>query len=296
MLGPLDGTTVASMLVAPVLPTLRLLREVEIEVRRAPGGACGSRQDHAEHVCVLVVVHDRTEEEELVDSARGEPGLDVAGRPLRRAAAEALEAPQSVSDVALQREGVVRARLDVHQQAVEGRDVDTGRPAAALERLDERRAGAGEGIEHGPRARQVAGQERLHELGHELPQVRMQPVDVLRPLALGEVALRPGEVEIDVAVERFLRRSHLGPVSTRALERLSQMLDARGADADDVEPRFAAHVLRMRSEPGLGSLGQTTLLLGRDHLQRVAERSPPLFDLTSQKTTVRPRRMTRSSS
>ncbi len=276
VLGPLDGTAVAPVLVAPVLPTLRLLREVEVEVRRAPGGACGARQDHAEHVCVLVVVHDRAEEEELFGSARCEPGLDVTGRTLGRAAVEAFEPPQGVSDVALQREEVVRARLDVHQQAVEGRDVDPGRPAAALERLDERRAGAGEGIEHRPRPRQVARQERLHELGHELAEVRVQPVDVLRPLALGEVALRPGEVEVDVAVERFLRRGHLGPVSTRALERLSQMLDAAGANADDVEPRLALSVLGMRGEPGLGSLGQTTLLLGRDHLQRVAEPSPAL--------------------
>ncbi len=244
---------------------------------------------------MLVVVHDRAEEEELICSTRGEPGLYVRRRTLGRAAVEAFEPPQGVSDVALQREEVVGAGLDVHQQAVEGRDVDPGRPATALERLDERRAGAGEGIEHGPRLRQMPRQERLHELGHELPQVRVQPMDVLRPLALGEVALRPGKVEVDVAVERFLRRSHPGPVSTRALERLSQMLDAAGANADDVEPRLALNVLRMRGEPGLGSLGQTALLLRRDHLQRVAEPSP-LFDLTSQKTTVRPRRRTRSSS
>ena len=161
----------APVLVAPVLPTLRLLREVEIEVRRAPGGACGTRQHHAQHVCVLVVVHERTEEEELLGSARGEPGLDEARRSHGRSAVEALEAPQRVSDVALQREEVVGARLDVHQQAVEGRDVDTGRRSAALEGLDERRAGAGEGIEHG-RARGKWRVKSLHELGHELPQVR----------------------------------------------------------------------------------------------------------------------------
>jgi hypothetical protein len=33
----------------------------------------------------------------------------------------------------------------------------------------------------------------------------MQPVHVLRPLALGQVGFRPGELEIDLAVESGLR-------------------------------------------------------------------------------------------
>ena len=36
----------------------------------------------------------------------------------------------------------------------------------------------------------------------------MQPVDVLRPLALGQLALGPRQVEVDLGVERVLRRRH----------------------------------------------------------------------------------------
>ena len=54
----------------------------------------------------------------------------------------------------------------------------------------------------------MALEQRLDELRHELPEVRVQPVDVLRPLPLGQVALRPGKVEIELAVQGVLRRSH----------------------------------------------------------------------------------------
>jgi hypothetical protein len=36
----------------------------------------------------------------------------------------------------------------------------------------------------------------------------MEPVDVLRPLPLRQLALRPGELEVDPAVERVLSRGH----------------------------------------------------------------------------------------
>ena len=55
---------------------------------------------------------------------------------------------------------------------------------------------------------EVAAEERLHELRDELPEVRVQPVNVLRPFPLGEVALGPGKVEVEIAVERVLCRSH----------------------------------------------------------------------------------------
>ena len=58
------------------------------------------------------------------------------------------------------------------------------------------------------RAREVPLEERLDELGHELAEVRVQPVDVLRPLAFGQIALRPGEIQVQLAVENVLRRSH----------------------------------------------------------------------------------------
>jgi hypothetical protein len=45
----------------------------------------------------------------------------------------------------------------------------------------------------------------------------MQAVDVLRALPLGQVALRPREIGVDVelAVEGFLRRRHTGRVLRR---------------------------------------------------------------------------------
>jgi hypothetical protein len=38
----------------------------------------------------------------------------------------------------------------------------------------------------------------------------METMDVLRPLALGQVALRPGEVEVEAGVELLLRRHTCG--------------------------------------------------------------------------------------
>src|SRR5439155_4960849 len=59
-------------------------------------------------------------------------------------------------------------------------------------------------------ARQVPLEQRLDELRDELPQVGMEAVDVLRPLALGQVALGPGKLQVDAGVEGVLRRGH-GP-------------------------------------------------------------------------------------
>jgi len=52
----------------------------------------------------------------------------------------------------------------------------------------------------------MAAEELLDELGDELPQVRVEAVDVLRPLALGQVTLRPGELCVELGVDRVLRR------------------------------------------------------------------------------------------
>jgi hypothetical protein len=54
----------------------------------------------------------------------------------------------------------------------------------------------------------VALEQRLRELRDELAEVRVQAVDVLRPHALGQVALRPRKVEVDAPVERVLGRGH----------------------------------------------------------------------------------------
>ena len=90
----------------------------------------------------------------------------------------------SPEKVATQRLEVVRPRLDAGQQRVESCDVDTGRVVPGLERLYERGAGARKGIEHARPGGNVPVEQRLDELGDELAEVRMQAVDVLRPLPL----------------------------------------------------------------------------------------------------------------
>src|SRR5206468_6982238 len=130
----------------------------------------------------------------------GEPAGDVGGRTAG-AALPALEAGKRVAQVSLQHERVVLARLDAHQEAVERGDVHPGGVVAALERLYERRPGAGERVEHAPPGRDVTPEELLDELRDVLAEVRVEPVDVLLPDALGQVALRPGEVGVEPGVE-----------------------------------------------------------------------------------------------
>ena len=210
VLGALDGTARLAVLVAPVLLDLGLAREVEVEVRRPAGRPGGAREHDAHHVRVLVVVDQRAVEDELCGGLRCEPAVDVGVRPRRAHPVEGLEPAERVAQLVLEREQVVLGRLDAHEQAVEGGHVHAGRVATALERLDERRPRACERIEDVLRPRQMPVDQRLDELRHELPEVRVQPVDVLRALPLGQVALRPGEIPVDVelAVERVLRRSH----------------------------------------------------------------------------------------
>ena len=55
---------------------------------------------------------------------------------------------------------------------------------------------------------EVAREQHLDELRDELAEVRVEPMDVLRPLPLGKVTLGPGEREIDLGIEGVLRRGH----------------------------------------------------------------------------------------
>ena len=52
----------------------------------------------------------------------------------------------------------------------------------------------GEGVEDAPSGSHVALEERLHELRDVLPEVGMEPVDVLRPLTFRQILLSPVEV------------------------------------------------------------------------------------------------------
>ena len=101
---------------------------------------------------------------------------------------------ERVAQLALEHELVVLARLDAHQQAVERR-----RRRRRSRRSRSRAPGRAScpepanGSSTRPPRRHVAREQRLDELRDELAEVRVEPVDVLRPLALGQVALRPRE-------------------------------------------------------------------------------------------------------
>ena len=198
------------VLVTPVGRALGGAREVEVEVRRPPRRSGCPGEHDAQDVGVLVLRNHRSERQQLAGGARREPPSDVRALPFGRCL-ERVESSHHLPQLALEHEGVVALRLDPHQERVERGDVDPARVEAALERLHERRPGAGERIEDMSARPEVASEQRLDELRDELAQVRMKPVDVLRPLALGQVALGPRELEVDVAVERILGRGHAPP-------------------------------------------------------------------------------------
>src|SRR4029079_19348748 len=95
---------------------------------------------------VVVEVSERgAKAERLAGGLRREPSADVAMalclRPGRG------QTGQRVPELRLEDELVAAGRLDPDQQAVERADVDAGRVVAALERLDQRRAGSCERVD-----------------------------------------------------------------------------------------------------------------------------------------------------
>jgi hypothetical protein len=165
-----------------------------------------AREDDPQDGRVLVLARERPEVEQLGSGVAGEPVGDVAAGALPRASL----ALERVAHVRLEPCEVVLRGLHAHQEAVEGRDVDADGVVPGLEALDEGRPRARERVEDSPAGSHVAAQERLHELRDELPEVRVEAVDVLRALALGELRLGPREVETrrQLLVEGGLGRSH----------------------------------------------------------------------------------------
>ena len=254
-------------------------------------------------VAVLVLADQGAEGEQLADSRGRVPRREVVRGSIRLRGLERSRALGDLAQLALEQERVVAPCLHVHQQAVERGDVHPRRVAAALERLRERGSRARERIEHVAARPHVAGEQRLDELRHELAEVGMEPVDVARPLPLRELALRPGELEVQAAVERLLRRGHRLTLSRRSsglLPRLDQgvadPLEPAVRDGDDLERDIQAGEVRMRRQPRLRSPAEAPLLLGADHRRRSTRSRAPDLALTSQKTSLRPRRTTRSSS
>jgi len=182
VLGALDRTADALVLVTPVRLALRTPRQIEIEVCRKPGRARRPREHDSQDIGVLVLVGEGAEAQQLLGCARREPVAHVARRRLARF--NRLDLPHRVADLRLQAKQVVVPRLHLHEQAVEGGDIDADGVVAALQPLDDRCARAGERIEHATSRRDGPFEQHLDELGDELPEVRVEPVDVLRALTL----------------------------------------------------------------------------------------------------------------
>ena len=121
-------------------------------------------------------------------------------------------------------------------------------------------------------------------------------MDVLRPLALGQLLLGPGEVEVDVRVEGFLRRRHARQFDGGELQKASRhALDAR---------RGTATTSKRTSSPSASGCAASQASAARRRRRcfsasTISSGSPkpsPRFSFTSQKTSRRPRRTTTSSS
>jgi hypothetical protein len=52
----------------------------------------------------------------------------------------------------------------------------------------------------------VTAEQLLDELRDVFAEVRVKAMDVLRPLTLGQVALRPGEIQVETRVQLLLCR------------------------------------------------------------------------------------------
>jgi len=265
--------------VAPVRLALWTTREIEVEARREASRARAPREYDAQHVAVLVIGDERAEKEQIRSGTRRDPVAPIAACPSGRRHLEAFEAGEGVAKLGLEDEQVEADGLHAHQQAVERRDVDAGRVEPALERLNERGARARKRIENSPADRDLAAEQLLDELGGELAEIRVQAVDMLRALALRKIALGPGEVEVELRVERVLRRRRPRFVLRRLRdllprvrsERVPKVLDAARALDDHVEACIELSAVGPRREPRIRCTPQAAHLLRRHHLERVAE-------------------------
>ena len=248
-------------------------------MRGQPRGSRGTREHHPKDVRALVVVDERTEAQQLGASARCEPAAHV-GTGAPGPAVTRLEARERVAQLAFEHERVVLLRLDAHEQAVEGRDVDSDRVVSALECLHERRPRPRERIEHTPPGPHEAAQQLLDELRHVLAEVRVEAVHVLGAQPLRQLALRPRQarVVLEALVERFLGRTHSRwdstpprPLPRPCSERVGHVLDPPAALGDHVEADVQPGEAWMGGEPELGGAADAASLLRRHHLERIAE-------------------------
>ena len=199
VIGPLDRAALAPVLVARVRPEDRRAGHVEVVVRREPRRPGGARGDHRERLGLSRARDGAAEPGEVAKRRRRVPAREPLRR--RRVGRRRVERPVEVEP---ERRQVVPGDLHSHEEAVERRDVGADRVDPERVRLDERRPRPRERVVDDGPGREAAAKQRLGELRHELPEVGVQAMDVLRPHVLRQVALRPRELVVDLGVERRL--------------------------------------------------------------------------------------------
>ena len=204
--GLLHRPACAPVLVAEVRLVTWLLRKVEVEVGCQPRRSGRAREDDLRDVPGVLVERIRRSaiREQLAKGERCVPAacpLACAGRISRASSPRSLERP---SEGELERREPVLRSLHARKEAVERRDVTADRSQPIDVRLHERRPGARERVVDARSRRKVARDEHLDQLRNELAEVRVERVNVLRPLGLRQRRLRPGELRVDRRVEGLL--------------------------------------------------------------------------------------------
>src|SRR6185437_4821315 len=87
--GSFDGAALAPVRVTPVRLELRLLRKLQVEVRRTTGRPRGTGEHDAQNVGVFVIVDDRAESQELPRRLRCVPPPEIRRGPRARRLADA---------------------------------------------------------------------------------------------------------------------------------------------------------------------------------------------------------------
>ena len=129
------------------------------------------------------------------------------------------------------------------------------------------------GIPHEAPGPPVAPQEDLDELRHVLPEIRMQPVDVLRPLPLGKLRLGPRQLEVDLVVESGLGAHELlsSPPRRRGPARVYDRRDERPDRSPAVTSRSSPASRTATSSSSRGSCTSA----GSPRAPRSRPRAPP---------------------
>ena len=97
-------------------------------------------------------------------------------------------------------------------------------------------------------------EELLDQLRDVLAEIGVEPVNVLCPLAFGQIALRPRQVDVETRVDLLLRGAHnaqfdAGESPPRASKGPWEMLQASGPLDDHVETDPQTAALRVLCEP-----------------------------------------------